>query len=243
MFDVIAFDADDTLWHNESLFQETETKFEVLVSKYSTDDVNNFRQRLFETEMRNIRYFGYGVKSFTLSMVETAIEITDGQIPAAEIGQLIALGKAMLDQPVQLLDQVEATVAELAADSYRLMVITKGDLLHQQNKVNQSGLTDYFSHIEVVSEKDEPTYQTVLNKYGIPPQQFLMIGNSVRSDVLPVVALGGQAIHIPYRITWQHEQTVDDGHPNGFDRLEHIGQLPAYVRSRRHQSPTSYSVV
>jgi len=230
MFDVIAFDADDTLWHNESLFQETETKFEVLVSKYSTDDVNNFRQRLFETEMRNIRYFGYGVKSFTLSMVETAIEITDGQIPAAEIGQLIALGKAMLDQPVQLLDQVEATVAELAADSYRLMVITKGDLLHQQNKVNQSGLTDYFSHIEVVSEKDEPTYQAILGKYNISPQQFLMIGNSVKSDVLPVVALGGRAIHIPYHTTWQHELTAEH-HPNGFDRLEHIGQLPQYLRS------------
>jgi len=230
MFDVIAFDADDTLWHNESLFQETETKFEELVSKYSAGEAGNFRQRLFETEMRNIRYFGYGVKSFTLSMVETAIEITDGQIPAAEIGQLIALGKAMLDQPVQLLDQVEATVAELAADSYRLMVITKGDLLHQQNKVNQSGLTDYFSHIEVVSEKDEPTYQTILRKYNISPRQFLMIGNSVKSDVLPVVALGGRAVHIPYHTTWQHE-LVADHHSNGFDRLEHIGQLPQYLRS------------
>ncbi len=231
MFDVIAFDADDTLWHNEILFQETERKFVEIVSKYCETDSSNLEQHLFETEMRNMRYFGYGVKSFTLSMVEAAIDSTDGRIPAAEIGRLVEFGKGVLAHPVELLEHVESTVAELA-DNYRLMVITKGDLLHQQNKVDQSGLARYFSHVEVVSEKDEPTYQAILNRYGFTPRRFLMIGNSVRSDVLPVVALGGQAVHIPYHTTWQHEQTVDDSHPNGFDRLEHIGQLPGYVYLR-----------
>jgi len=230
MFDVIAFDADDTLWHNEILFQETERKFVEIVSKYCETSSDDLGQRLFETEMRNMRYFGYGVKSFTLSMVEAAIEITDGRIPAAEIGRLVEFGKGVLAHPVELLAHVESTVAELA-DNYRLMVITKGDLLHQQNKVDQSGLARYFSHVEVVSEKDEQTYQTILDRYGFTPRHFLMIGNSVRSDVLPVVTLGGQAVHIPYRVTWQHELTVDDSH-NGFDRLEHIGQLPLYIRSQ-----------
>lgn len=224
MLEWIAFDADDTLWHNESLYNMTEARFAQLLSPYI--DPANVSERLYQTEQRNLHFYGYGVKSFTLSMIETAIELSGGQIRGSEIQQIIDFARWMLKEPVQLLPGVAETVSRLA-HSYRMMVITKGDLFDQETKVARSGLADYFERVEVVSEKDAATYRELLRRHSIAPDTFLMVGNSVRSDVLPVVELGGQAVHIPYHITWQHEVVVEPaGQPQDYFVLDHIDQLP-----------------
>lgn len=225
MLDVIAFDADDTLWQNERLYNATQDKLTHLLEKYVP--ANGIDAALYETEKNNIPYFGYGVKSFTLSMIETAIRLTGGQIAGADIAQIVGFAKTMLDMPVQLLDQVAETVARLAA-SHRLMIITKGDLLDQARKLKRSGLGEYFTFVEIVSEKNEQTYTDILAKYNIVPQRFLMAGNSLRSDVLPVAAIGGHAVYIPHDFTWVHE-AIDNHNPAGYIELEHIGLLPALV--------------
>jgi len=224
MFDLIAFDADDTLWHNERLYELTQTKLIDLLAGYA--DRETVVQRLYDTEMENLEYYGYGIKSFTLSMIETALKLSRGQISGAEIEQVIRFGKEMLTTRVELLDQVAETIRVLAK-SYSLMVLTKGDLRDQQWKLAQSGLGGYFQYVEIVSHKTAETYNALLKKYKIPPHRFLMVGNSLPSDILPVVALGGQAVHIPYHITWQHEIADDlpDGR-DGYYKLEHMGQLP-----------------
>jgi len=226
MFDLIAFDADDTLWHNEILYTTTQDKYKQLLSEYLSAELID--QKLYETEMRNLDYFGYGIKGFTLSMIETAIELTAGRIQGWQIQQIIELAKKMLQAPIQLLPHVKETVAHLAA-IYPLMVITKGDLLDQETKIARSGLAGYFTHIEIVSEKNQATYQTLLDRYNLEPRRFLMIGNSLRSDILPVVALGARAIHIPYHTTWAHEAVADDYTSQDYFELEHIGQLPALL--------------
>ena len=225
MFELIAFDADDTLWHNELLYEQTQAGLVELLADYA--DSQTVVQRLFETEMQNLELYGYGIKSFTLSMIETAIELSNGQISGRKIRQIIDFARNMLTAEINLLEQVPQTIQALAA-SYRLMVITKGDLLDQQAKLARSGLADYFEAIEIVSEKSEETYRAMLQQRGIAPARFLMVGNSLRSDILPVVAIGGRAVYVPYHLTWQHEvvDEIEEGHQNGYYELEHLGQLP-----------------
>ncbi|GAB4423816.1 MAG: HAD family hydrolase [Anaerolineae bacterium] len=228
MIEVIAFDADDTLWHNESIYHFTQAQFAALLAPYCTPET--VEQRLYQTEMRNLQHYGYGVKSFTLSMIETAIELSEGKIRGGEIQQIIDFARQMLREPVHLLAGVVETVTALAKD-YRLMVITKGDLFDQESKVARSGLGDRFFAVEVVSVKNAEVYRALLAKHDIAPERFLMVGNSLPSDVLPVAEIGGRAVHIPYHITWQHESgKVDDVARQNCIELEDIRQLPALLR-------------
>jgi putative hydrolase of the HAD superfamily len=230
-FDLIAFDADDTLWHNETLYAEAQRKLKELLSRYADGEM--VAQWLYEKEMSNLQYYGYGIKSFTLSMIETAVELTKGEIEGSEVLKIIGFAKEMLTSEVQLLEHAEETVCELAK-SYELMMVTKGDLLDQQSKLSRSGLGDYFRYVEVVSQKTQKTYEALLAKYRIEPQRFLMVGNSLKSDILPVLALGGTAVYIPFHITWAHE-TVDSQHVShdGYYELEHLGQLPQLLEQLR----------
>ncbi len=226
-FEIIAFDADDTLWHNESIYLDTHEKFQQLLRQYHSEEW--IQQRLHETEIRNLQHFGYGIKGFTLSMIETAIELSEGRVSANEIQTIIELGKEMLRAPVELLDGVASTLAQLAA-SYKLMLITKGDLLDQESKIARSGLGDYFRHIEVVSEKNVETYQRLAAKHNIAPAHFLMVGNSLKSDILPVIAMGGQAVYIPYHTTWVHERVAEeDLATRQYVTIQNIGELPTLL--------------
>ncbi len=227
MITAIAFDADDTLWHNENLYSLTQERFKRLLAPFQ--DVATIDQRLYTTEMRNLAFFGYGIKGFTLSMIETAIEITDGRIGAHEIRQIIDYARDMLRAPVELLPGVRETIA-LLSDSYRLMIVTKGDLFDQESKIARSGIADYFQHIEIVSEKTPAAYAAVMKRHGIEPRRFLMVGNSLRSDILPVVEVGGNAVYIPYHLTWIHERVTDEGAIAGrYVTLSHIGELPTWL--------------
>jgi len=223
MIEVIGLDGDDTLWHSENHFAEAHDTFAGVLAPYSGEGLDVVAHQ-YATERRNLELFGYGIKGFTLSMIETAIEVTDGRITAAEISALLDVGKKMLAHPVNLLDGVADTVAELAED-YRLVVVTKGDLFHQEQKVARSGLADLFERIEIVSEKDEATYLRVVRAMGAEPTSFLMVGNSVRSDVLPVLAIGGHAVQVPYVLTWGHEVVEDHG--ASFPVLARLADLPA----------------
>jgi putative hydrolase of the HAD superfamily len=227
MFDVIAFDADDTLWHNEPLYRDVQQRVGELLAPYH--DAAWVTQRLYETEIRNLSHYGYGAKGFTLSLIETAIEMSEGRISGAEIGQIISFTKAMLRAPVELLDGVRETIAQLAA-AHELMLITKGDLFDQETKLARSGLGDYFRRVEIVSAKTQQVYQAITAKHRLSPSRFLMVGNSLKSDILPVLALGGHAVHIPYATTWEHERVTEielaDKH---FHELTRIGELPALL--------------
>jgi putative hydrolase of the HAD superfamily len=223
----IAFDADDTLWHNESLFAVTQAKFRELLAPYG--DAEWIDQRLYTTETRNLDHFGYGIKGFTLSMIETAVELTGGRIGGHEIGQIVEWGRTMLSSPVELLPGAEEVVAQLG-EEYPLLLITKGDLFDQESKLARSGLGSYFRHVEIVREKDAAVYTSILNKHGVMPDDFLMVGNSIRSDILPVLTIGGRAAHIPYSITWQHEvAALPESDLNGYFQLESMDELPALV--------------
>jgi putative hydrolase of the HAD superfamily len=189
-----------------------------------------------EVERRNMAIFGYGVKAFTLSLIETAIEVTDGRVPAAVIQAVLDLGKVLHDHPVQLLDGVLETVDALS-DRYRLLVITKGDLLHQESKVARSGLAEQLWGVEVVSEKDEATYRRVLARHRVDPSGFVMVGNSVRSDVLPILELGGRAVHVPYHVTWVLEQVEPDPERHDFPVLDSIRDLPACLEALAEDPP------
>jgi putative hydrolase of the HAD superfamily len=227
MIEMIAFDADDTLWHNENLFSMTQEKFSQLLAPYH--DAEWVAERLYQTEVHNLNYFGYGIKGFTLAMIETAIELTEGRIQGSEIQQIVEFSKEMLRAPIELLDHVAETLIALAR-AYDLMIITKGDLFDQETKIARSGLADYFKHIEIVSDKTEATYAAILTEYRVAVQGFLMVGNSLKSDILPVIALGGRAIHIPYHVTWAHEIVADDQTVmKPYLELEHIGLLPALI--------------
>jgi putative hydrolase of the HAD superfamily len=226
---VLAFDGDDTIWHNESRFHLTQTSLRDLVRSHVPDaDVDN---HLFEVEMRNLSLYGYGVKSFTLSMLETAIELTDGRIPATDLQVILAWGKRMLTEPTELLDGVREVLLDLSS-RYSLLLITKGDLFDQESKLARSGLGDLFTGVEILSDKTHATYGSVLKRRGIEAEEFVMVGNSLRSDVAPVVALGARAVHIPYHVTWNHEHLPDDALPaSGWYRLGRIGELGALLES------------
>lgn len=226
--EVIALDGDDTLWHSEQLFVDTQAGFRALVAPHVDLDDDALDARLLETERRNLPVFGYGVKAFTLSLVETAIEVTEGRIPGADLQAILDLGKVLMDHPVDLLDGVAEAVDALT-DRYRVMVITKGDLLHQETKVVRSGLDDLFWRVEIVSEKDVATYRRVLERHQIDPATFVMVGNSVRSDVLPILELGGRAVHIPYAVTWELEQPDPDAEQPDFPVLPTIAELPDLI--------------
>lgn len=232
MIEVIAFDADDTLWHTESLYVMTQERFKQILAPYEINgDVD---ARLYETEMRNLKTFGYGAKGFTLSMIETAIELTDGRVQGHDIQQIINAVRAMMRRDIHLLDQVAETIPYLARDR-TLMIITKGDLLEQESKIARSGLADNFRHIEIVSDKNENVYDKLLRKNGVDVNKFLMVGNSMRSDILPILALGAPAVHIPHHITWAHEQVEIDFEPDGYYKLQHVGQVPRLLEQLESQ--------
>lgn len=228
-FELIAFDADDTLWENESLYARAQARFRELLAHYHPPEWID--ARLYETEMRNLAHFGYGVKAFTLSMIETAIELTEGQICGEDIKFLIDQGKQMLTAEIVLLEHTAETIAQLS-QAYSLMLVTKGDLLDQESKIKRSGIQTYFEHIEIVSDKTPQSYAHVLQEHGVHPKNFLMIGNSLRSDVLPILELGGNAVYIPYVMTWMHEaaEAPPTGTP-GFFQIENLGQLPELIRN------------
>lgn len=206
---VVGIDADDTLWHSEDRFQAVHDRYHELLARHVDIDREGLDARMLQAEQANLRLFGYGAKGFTLSLIETAIELTDGRIPARDIATIVDFGKDLLDHPVELLPGVPEAVDRLADAGHRLLLITKGDLWHQESKVAASGLGDNFAGIEVVGEKDPATYRRVLGRNDVHPSMFCMIGNSARSDVLPVLDIGGTAIHVPYHVVWAHE--VVDG--------------------------------
>lgn len=200
---VIAFDADDTLWINETYFRDAEIELANILSDYgSVEEIVDF---LFKTETKNIPLFGYGIKGFTLSMIQSAIEFSDYRITPKQIEAILNLSKEMVQKPVVLLDGVEEVLKTLQAKSYKMVVATKGDLLDQQRKLKKSNLESYFHHIEVMSDKQEEDYSKLIQHLDISADEFLMVGNSVKSDIIPVLNLGGQAFHVPFHTTWQHE--------------------------------------
>lgn len=219
---VIAFDADDTLFVNEPYFQETEQKFCALMSDYLSEQ--GLSQELFKTEVDNLNLYGYGIKGYTLSMIEAAMKISNNTLSVEAIEKIIVFGKELLQRPIELLDGVEETLKALNG-KYKLIVATKGDLKDQQRKLHDSGLGIYFHHIEVMADKQEVNYEKLLKRLEIESKEFFMIGNSLKSDVLPVLAIGGYAVHVPYHTTWEHEKINHKvEHPN-FRTLEKISDV------------------
>lgn len=222
----IAFDADDTLWINEPYFQEAEKEFCTLLENYLPQ--HSVSQELFKTEMQNLHLYGYGVKGFMLCMIETVSRISEGTASMQLINRTIEIGQELLQKPIELLEGVTETLDALKG-KYRLVVATKGDLLDQERKLKNSGLQDYFHHIEIMSDKKESDYQKLLKHLDCQPEHFLMLGNSIKSDVLPVLEIGGFAAHIPYHVTWSHEQHehhVEHGH---FMELKSIDEILRYL--------------
>jgi putative hydrolase of the HAD superfamily len=226
---VIGFDADDTLWVNETYYREAEEQFAKLLSAYET--TNKIDQELFKKEMENLDMYGYGIKSFILSMVEAALEISNNSVSHAAILDILDIGKTMINKPVELLNGVEVVLQTLSS-KYRLILATKGDLLDQERKLENSNLTKYFHHIEVLSDKKEANYSKLLNHLDINPSEFLMIGNSLKSDVLPLVNIKAQAIHVPFHTTWEHEQ-VNDEDTNGkvYKTVKNISEILQLLNS------------
>lgn len=224
MIELLAFDADDTLWHNEPLYTSTREQFRALLARYESAEVLD--ERLYDVELRNLEHFGYGVKGFVLSMIETAIELTGGRIDGADIREIIDWGRQMLRSPVELLDGVQEALADLA-ERYPLILLTKGDLLHQESKLARSGLGPLFKGIEIVSEKDAHVYRTVMQRYAVPGERFVMVGNSLRSDILPVLQAGGHAVFVPYEISWAHERVPPEALAGlKYHEIAHIRELP-----------------
>uniref|UniRef100_UPI00404980E2 HAD family hydrolase n=1 Tax=Gelidibacter sp. TaxID=2018083 RepID=UPI00404980E2 len=208
---VIGFDADDTLWVNETYFRDAELEFAKLLAAYET--ANTIDQELFKMEMKNLPLYGYGVKGFVLSMVEMALELSNYNVSNKTIDDILKIGKDMINKPVELLEGVEEVLKKLSLN-YKLILVTKGDLLDQERKLEKSGLLDYFHHIEVLSDKQEANYSKLLNHLDIKPSEFLMIGNSLKSDILPLVNIKAKAIHIPFHTTWLHEQVNENESQN-----------------------------
>lgn len=228
MLTTIGFDADDTLWQNESFFRLTQDRFAALLADYAAPD--HLAQRLEAAERRNLGHYGFGVKGFTLSMIETAIDVTDGRVPARVIAELIAAGRDMLEHPIELLPGARSTVAAMAAE-YRLVLITKGDLLDQERKLAQSGLGDLFAAVEIVSHKTPTVYAQVFARHGTGADQAMMVGNSLKSDVIPALEAGAWGVYVPHGLTWALEHAdPPDGH-HRFFALTGLKELPDLVTS------------
>jgi putative hydrolase of the HAD superfamily len=219
---IIGFDADDTLWVNEPYYREAEEQFIQLVSSYGVN--GNIAGALFETEIANLRLYGYGIKAFMLSLVECAIQLTDGGVSTRDINRIIGMGKSMLERPIELLDDVKHVLRKLAP-RYRLIVATKGDLLDQERKMHRSGIADYFHHIEIMSDKKNRQYQQLLKHLDIVPEEFLMIGNSLKSDIIPPLELGAWGIYVPYHTTWAHEEVDHEPESGRFFKVEELHQV------------------
>ena len=220
---VIAFDADDTLWVNETYFRDAEKKFAKILSKYETE--NRIDQELFKIEMKNLELYGYGIKGFVLSMIECALKLSNYSISQHELDEILILGKEMLNKPIELLEGVEEVLEKLH-DKYKLIVATKGDLLDQERKLEKSGLLKYFHHIEVMSEKKEGDYRKLIKHLDINTNEFLMVGNSLKSDVLPLIKIGASAIHIPFHITWSHEEvSLEETKNSNFHTLSQLKDI------------------
>ncbi|MBB3873407.1 HAD family hydrolase [Brevundimonas mediterranea] len=222
----VGLDADDTLWHNETIFRLTHARFVDLLDDHG--DAATIEARLAETEQRNLRLYGYGVKGFTLSMIETAMELCDGGAPPEVVREILAAGREMLAHPVETLPGVDEVVSELA-EHYRLILITKGDLLDQERKLAASGLGDRFAAVEIVSEKDRATYDRVFARHGTGAAEAVMAGNSMKSDVLPAIAAGAFGVHIPYHVTWAHELADAPVNEPRYVSLSRIGELPDWI--------------
>ena len=226
MFNVIAFDADDTLWHNEYNFIKIQKKFCKMLPSHDPAIV---KHNLSNVHIRNIKIFGYGVKGFILSILETFLNIKGGEVKGTEISQILEFGKEMLAAPIELLPNVFDVIMELSQE-YSLMLITKGDLIDQEKKISNSGLLEFFKGIEIVSDKTEEAYKKILNRYKINVSHFLMVGNSMRSDIVPVVQIGANAVHIPYTSTWEHEKDHPHIDSDKYSVLESIGMLPKFLK-------------
>jgi putative hydrolase of the HAD superfamily len=226
MIRIIAFDADDTLWDNEGYFEETENKICELLADYMPH--HSLSREVLLTEVGNLPLYGYGIKGFILSMIETALRISDNTLPIAAVEKIIQFGKELLEKPVVLIPDVE-TVLQALKPKYRLVMATKGDLLDQHRKLHKSGLGHYFHHIEIMTEKKEDDYHKLIKRLDILPDEFVMIGNSLKSDILPVLDIGGHAFHIPYHTTWEHEKIeVNITHPK-FRQLSSIKEIIAHL--------------
>jgi putative hydrolase of the HAD superfamily len=219
---VIGFDADDTLWVNEPFYQEVEKEF-CLIMKTYLDEAETSKE-LFKTEMQNLEIYGYGAKGFILAMVETALRATERKITPEEISKILDVGKTLLSMPIQLLDGVKNVLQSLQG-KYKLILVTKGDLLDQERKLQKSGLINYFHHIEIMSDKQENNYQKLLAHLDILPQEFLMVGNSVKSDILPVINIGAKAIHVPFEVMWQHEKDHESTENHAFETISEISKI------------------
>jgi putative hydrolase of the HAD superfamily len=223
---VIAFDADDTLWINEPYFRETEVEFCQLMESYSPQ--HTVARELLQTEIKNLSLYGYGIKGFMLSMIETALTVSGKTIEMNAVEKILSFGKSLLARPVEVLEGVPEVLTALK-DKYRLVVATKGDLLDQERKLKNSGIDHFFHHVEVMSDKQEGDYRKLLKHLDIKPEEFLMIGNSLKSDVLPVLGIGGHAIHIPFHTTWEHERVdVHIDNPN-FREIVHISEILSFL--------------
>ncbi len=223
---VIGFDADDTLWVNETYFREAEEVFTSLLEGYETK--NKIDQELFLMEMKNLELYGYGIKGFMLSMIESALELSNNRISQTTLGQILDLGKKMISHPVELLDDVKQVLEQLKG-KYRLIVLTKGDLLDQERKLDRSGISAYFHHVEVLSDKKEENYLNLLNHLEIDVKNFLMVGNSLKSDVLPIINIGAQAVHVPFHTTWQHEEVSNENFKDNYLTLGSLSELLKYL--------------
>ena len=223
---VIGFDADDTLWVNETYFRETEEKFAELLEDYETK--NKIDQELFKMEMDNLDIYGYGIKGFMLSMIESAMDLSNNKVSQETIGKILDLGKKMISHPVELLDGVEEVLSKLVG-KYRLIVLIKGDLLDQERKLEKSGLSQYFHHVEVLSDKKEINYRNLLEHLNIDVSEFLMIGNSLKSDVLPILNIGAKAVHVPFHTTWAHELVAEDEMVNNHLKLNGLKDILKYL--------------
>ncbi|HEY4324954.1 MAG TPA: HAD family hydrolase [Mucilaginibacter sp.] len=223
---VIAFDADDTLWVNEPYFRQTEEQFYHLLSEYSS--IRTLEHELLKTEIGNLALYGYGIKGFMLSMIETALSITNNNINVAVVEKILDLGKQMLDRPIELLDGVEEVLLALK-DKYRLVIATKGDLLDQERKLKKSGISHYFHHIEIMSEKDDANYLKLIRHLDVKPDELMMVGNSLKSDILPVLNVGSYGVHVPYHITWAHEHIEDSIDNEKFKSVERITDILEFL--------------
>jgi putative hydrolase of the HAD superfamily len=228
---MVGFDADDTLWRSQDYFDRAQRDFEGIIAAYVNGDART-AERLYAVEMANLAVFGDGVKGMALSMIEAAIDITGGRISAADVHRIVSLAKDMLRHPVELLPGVREAVEAVAAE-LPVVMITKGDLFHQEAKVRDSGMSSLFRRIEIVSEKDVPTYRRLLDEFAIAPSEFVMVGNSLRSDIAPVLELGGWGMHVPYHLTWEHEREAVVSAADGtrLRTLESAAELPAALRS------------